>query len=552
MSGLPDHPLMQLPACLPGIEDQVAKLQAGQYEYSISYPPTLQPDRNIDADENESPPRSGDKKIAYGCNPARRNAVSKAALRKGIHMTNTITMIASPLEHEVLIREEPKVLIDQLKDTVTEVAQVQAPPSPLQSSGASPSVKTMHSPASVNGFSKSVTPSPVAPRILNIEDSLEALDRLEEELEAVNAVTHLGRVHSPEIPPLGRSPNRASLKPPQPAPRTPAPAVKRPRSSLYAATVRVKSTSSPKTGSGRSRSMSLGAEDHESPKLATAGAPSNSPARKPIPRPASLAPPKPLVKSNRPRTVPTFELPGEAVARRLKEQKEARLSMQVDVGKSPQVARTSTPQRSRSTRVLPRPTFELPGEAISRRKKEQREAKLRAQEEEERKRREFKARPIKASLGQPSTAPRETIASRARQAKVAQEENAGTTGASLKRLSLATAPSSLTGSPQSRGRTTATSPSQVSRATSVSAGSVSGSGKRSTISAEDAVQQKLRGKEILARDNRFANDRDRERAEREMLAKLAREQAAERSRQLSREWAEKQRRKAAAATAAPR
>ncbi|PKS10433.1 hypothetical protein jhhlp_002184 [Lomentospora prolificans] len=544
-----DHPLMQLPTCLPSIENQVAKLQAGQYEYSISYPQTVQPGLNIDADENESPSQSADKKkIVYGCIPMRRNAVSRVALGQGIHMTNTITMIASPLEHECLIQEEPKVLVDPVNPAVSKVDQVQLPSTPLANGGTSTGPSTMHSLGSVNGFTKSVTPSPAGPKFLSIEDSLEALDRLEEELEAVNAMAHFGQVPSPEIPPLGRSPNGAHLKAQRPGkPRVAASTAKRPSSSLYAATVRVKPTDSGRAGSGRSRSLSVGAEDREASKLGKTQSPSKSPARKPIPRPASLAPPKPLAKSNRPRTVPTFELPGEAIARKLKEKKEARLSMQLEAGQSPLVAKTLTPQRSKSSRVLPRPTFELPGEAISRRKREQREAQIRAQEEEERKRREFKARPIKAGVMQPSSTPRETIASRARQAKKAQEENTASMSTSMKRLSLAATPSSLTVSPVSRGRTIATSPSQLSRATSVSASSVSGSGKRSTISAEDAVQQKLRGKEILARDNRYANDRERERAEREMLAKLAREQAAERSRQLSREWAEKQRRKAAAA-----
>ncbi|CAI4218128.1 unnamed protein product [Parascedosporium putredinis] len=71
-----DHPLMQLPACLPSVEDQVAKLQAGQYEYSIAYPQTVQASLDIIPDENEEPAHAKDKtRIVYGCNPARRNAV---------------------------------------------------------------------------------------------------------------------------------------------------------------------------------------------------------------------------------------------------------------------------------------------------------------------------------------------------------------------------------------------------------------------------------------------------------------------------------------------
>ncbi len=72
--------------------------------------------------------------------------------------------------------------------------------------------------------------------------------------------------------------------------------------------------------------------------------------------------------------------------------------------------------RPRSSKPPTVSTFELPGEAISRRKREEREARLRAQEEEERRRREFKARPVRSSIV-PNTLPRETVASRARQVR---------------------------------------------------------------------------------------------------------------------------------------
>lgn len=90
-----------------------------------------------------------------------------------------------------------------------------------------------------------------------------------------------------------------------------------------------------------------------------------------------------------------------------------------------------------------------------------------------------------------------------------------------------------------------TSGSQIGRATSTaSTASIHGgssAGKRSTISAEEVQQQKLRGREIMHRDNSYVADRERERREREAATKQARKDAAERSRQISREWAEKQR-----------
>lgn len=533
-----DHPLMQLPANFAITEEQAAKTRAGQYELHLTYPATLQPDPSL-PDENKDPSLAAGAEIVYGCNYVRRNAISKAALRKGRDIADTVVLIASPLEDKTELQEEPKVLIDKMSPAAIETGDQLAPSTPRKGQDAGEALGATLSPgATPSGLARS--PS-AAPKLTHIEDSLEALDVLEDELEAMNAFTQYERVPSPE----------------RKAPQTPSPSknqqlctgtgsARRPQSMMYPATVRVKTSQpvhmAPRRSLSLSRSTSTDTDDKVG-SASTNGRPES--ARKPVLRPASLAPPKPLAKSSKPRTVPTFELPGEAVARRLKEQKEARLSGQTDPNKTPQTPRTSFPQRSKSTRVLPTPTFELPGEAISRRKREAREAKLRAQEEEEKKRREFKARPIKASLNQPSTVPRDTITSRARLAKASDESAAAAVkGSSGRRSSLALTSSTHSSSP-TRGRTATTS-SQISRTTSQSvASSVS---KRSTLSSEDSAQQKLRGKDIFERDSRLAAERERERSERETLAKTAREQAAERSRQASREWAEKQRRKAARAS----
>lgn len=528
---------MQLPVNFANTEEQAAKTLAGQYELHLTYPATIQPDPRLWSDENKDPSLGA--KIVYGCNYVRRNAISKAAFRKGRDIADTVVLIASPLFDATDLQEEPKVLVDKMSPAAVETWDQLAPSTPRKGQDASETLGATPSPgATPSGLAKS--PS-AALKLTHIEDSLEALDVLEDELEAMNAFTQYQRVPSPE------------RKPPQ----TPSPAKgqhsgngagssRRPHSVMYPATVRVKNSQpvrmTPRRSLSLSRSTSVDTDDKVG-SASTNGRPES--ARKPVARPASLAPPKPLVKSSKPRTVPTFELPGDAVARRLKEQKEARLTGQAEPNKTPQTPRTSFPQRSKSTRVLPTPTFELPGEAISRRKREVREARLRAEEEEEKKRREFKARPIRASLNQPSTVPRDTVTSRARLARASDESAAATVkGSSGRRSSLAPTPSTLSSSP-SRGRT-ATASSQASRTTSQSA--ASSVSKRSTLSTEDAAQQKLRGRDIFERDSKLATERERERSEREMLAKTAREQAAERSRQASREWAEKQRRKAARAS----
>lgn len=69
------------------------------------------------------------------------------------------------------------------------------------------------------------------------------------------------------------------------------------------------------------------------------------------------------------------------------------------------------------------------------------------------------------------------------------------------------------------------------------------SAKRSSTLSGETAQAKLRGRETFERENSYCHDRDLEKRQRESAAKLAREEAAERSRVATREWAEKKRRR---------
>ncbi|KAJ9141960.1 hypothetical protein NKR23_g7511 [Pleurostoma richardsiae] len=395
--------------------------------------------------------------------------------------------------------------------------------------------------SSDDSYVEIITHRPPVQPLPRIEDSFEALDQFEEQVEAVTAAAQLHRVFSPDGGKAAAG-NTGHATTKSGANKSSSTAKK-----TMSKQGSVRSSLGPgRTSSVRRTAASTSSADGEK-------AMAKAPNKKPVPRPASLAPPKPLAKATRPPILPTFELPGEAVARKLKEQRQARLSMQPEQ----MTAAVGAPQRSKSVRSSKAPTiptFELPGEAISRRKREEHAAKLKAQEEAERQRREFKAKPIRASLG-PSTLVRETVTSRARTAaKTMGAASQGEAGSShtTKRQSIAPGTfsrPSLFGTPlpssgpPSRGRGSelgSPSAAQVSRATSSSTGSTCGKA-RSAVSAEDAHQQKLRGKEILKRDNILKEEREREKREREMAAKIARQEAAERSRALSREWAEKQR-----------
>ncbi|KAK2800350.1 hypothetical protein FQN50_008166 [Emmonsiellopsis sp. PD_5] len=234
---------------------------------------------------------------------------------------------------------------------------------------------------------------------------------------------------------------------------------------------------------------------------------------------------------------------------------------------------------SKSTKPPTRPTFELPGEAISRRLKAQREERLKREEEELRQKREFKARKPR-DYSTPSLPVKETVASRTRATRKADEtqsplgDNSSSPSSLLKnRQSSALMPtrtSSLrtasTGSTTSKrtaseetsagGRSISVSPGTPRRPSTGSSRGLNSNGSPSktnqlespassrktpgSLSRADSLVRRSRGKEIFARDRIHERERDRERREKEEAAKRARAEAAERGRMASREWAERQ------------
>ncbi|KAI1269490.1 hypothetical protein F5Y18DRAFT_370186 [Xylariaceae sp. FL1019] len=369
---------------------------------------------------------------------------------------------------------------------------------------------------------------------------IEALDQLEDQLEAFGQVAHPESYavheqgHLPSRPTFGDDPAKSS-----PSVRFTTPQPKRNLTRMTPASLRVKPVTEPRKPMLRkSTSMLLDSPKRRAEEKALMQEPLKQTTSRPV---ASLRLPPATNKSNKQPTLPKFEVPGDAVAQQSKEKKESRPAA---ASRATQPTAASL-RRSKSAKLPTLPAFELPGEAISRRKREEHETKLRMQEDEERKRREFKARPV-PSHTMPSTAPRDTITSRARQNKPGLSENESLYATPTKRSTRATSsharPALLSANNQLnvRGRMAKPegSPTQASRATSTSTCSISG--KRTSVSVQDVQMQKSRGHEIYRRDNSWSDDRLREKHEREIIAKLAREEAAEKSRLQSREWAAKQ------------
>ena len=214
-------------------------------------------------------------------------------------------------------------------------------------------------------------------------------------------------------------------------------------------------------------------------------------------------------------------------------------------------------QPTKSTKAPTRANFELPGEAVARKLKEQREQRSKREEEETPKPRVFKARPVRLSHA-PEV--KHTTATRAR-LSMAKGEPISRTGPSpkplarpslvgaagpnkrLSTLSVTKRSTQSTTSGSSRasanGSTRLTGGPSVDPSATIRAASVLGA-NRPAPTAEESAHQKLKGKEVFGRTKIEIMEREKAKREKEDAARKARADAAERGRVASRAWAEKQ------------
>ncbi|GAP90986.1 putative carboxylesterase family protein [Rosellinia necatrix] len=568
------HPLSIAACNIPPLEEQLAKHRNGQFEWILAV--RVPNDRQSKHDFSSGVDISKEtRKVYFGCNLLPKPSLDENQVLTATPQANNYLLLITSVEETKEVLQVFREVANDSHVTLLEANSGHRTPTKMSgySSLSDVDEETPHSTACTRGddsavesivesttesASESISSRSLGDPVTRIEDSFEALDILEEQLEAFDKVARFGRLMPPES---GSSTKESTLKP---EPSTPNLSVRfatpQPQCTFTKpgpASLRAKPVSEPrKTTLRKMTSMTLDpykSKMEEKIMIQSPPKPSNRGATGLSPQVQAAA------KSTQQRMTPTFDLSGEAMAQHLKERKEARMVLH----RATQPTASSL-RRSKSAKLLTRPVFELPGEAISRRKREEHQAQLKAQEEEDRKRREFKARPPPPHAA-PSTAPRETIASRARQNRMALAENTTQTAAAAVAAVAATSRrpyatigpharpvlSATINQPQPRGRGLRAEGSsgggggatlQPSRATSTST-AASASGKRSPLSVEDVQMQKLRGHEIYQRDNSWTDSRMREKSEREALAKLAREGAAEKSRQKSREWAAKQARK---------
>ena len=211
------------------------------------------------------------------------------------------------------------------------------------------------------------------------------------------------------------------------------------------------------------------------------------------------------------------------------------------------------PPPPKSRKAPTQSAFQLPGEAVAAKLKAAREERLKKEAEAPvEKKPAFKARPVPATLKQAPSV-RQTNASQARQSLMNGGKPAGATSMHKRAQSAVTA--STTTKPRVSSLQPPTDSLTVAKRPSNALANI---GKpRSSIAPAPAPGQRVasagkgtvKGKEVFNRAAAAKGAAEREKREKEEAAKKARAAAAERGRQLSREWAEKQKAKKMAAAA---
>lgn len=222
---------------------------------------------------------------------------------------------------------------------------------------------------------------------------------------------------------------------------------------------------------------------------------------------------------------------------------------------------------AKSSKQPTHPTFTLPSDAISARKKAEKEARLKAEQDELQRRRSFKARPVRVSSIQNSMPVKATASSQARASLARQDLSNTEDGSDGPGIRIARVSSSMSGNPLTVAKRTTASASasaantKPTRSASSSTSSTSTNAARSrtsslahlpskpgpvtksTVTTADRMLQKARAREIARRDEVAKEEMEKEKRAKEEAAKQARALAAERGRAASREWAERQRMK---------
>ncbi|KAF2872378.1 hypothetical protein BDV95DRAFT_382310 [Massariosphaeria phaeospora] len=510
------------------------------------------------------------------------------------HVANREPTGAGQIVNQEPTQEESRIdaevqQMSQPPDVTTPSVEVTSEPEPKTLTNAK-SCEAGTTPATSRAPSRSPSKSPArSPR--RLEESIEAIDALEEALDHVGrAIPKLEQSGDEKSPRKARFPRTAATPnarvkttkksplaskvsmAPSVAPRSLKPTIAR-SSVARSSSVRLPSSKEHRKGSGevsdylaskrRPISMSFPTpppppKSSKQPTKPTFQLPgeavaaklkaqreerlkqeANGEVTKKRPRPISMPPPP---KSTKPPTKPNFQLPGEVTAARLKAQKEERLKRETE-GQAPTGRSFSMPPppKTKSTKPPTKANFQLPGEAVAARLKAQREERLKREEEdaEGAKKPTFKARPVPVHKNTPALV-RQTASSKARESMISKENTSSlTVPSSTRRAS----------SVNVGKRSSVVAPRSISTSATTTSHRNSVVLPKSAVQPANATALKLKGRDVFNRDKLEKEAKDDQKRGKEEVAWKARAQAAERGRIASREWAEKQKRRSMALAA---
>jgi hypothetical protein len=488
-------------------------------------------------------------------------------LARTVSETNNTTMSNTPEKPMAVTTKTPKFDPQLHVPTSAETSSQAGPDDSFVGSIKTRSPIKLSREPSCDSFLESIKSRSPATRTSRIEDSVEAMDALEDAIEEFS--TKLPQVEHLEIEEID-----SPVKVAHSTPKVP--------------------SSTRKPGTSSNAPAKTPQSTKKSPIKAVSSQTKPAPPRS---NKTSVSPVKPISKA--PHTTKSTFRPTIAPKSRVTEAPMSGISFSNSpLKQQPNLAKkrvTSGPLSTSKPAFVPaksskpptKSTFSLPGEAIAAKLKAQREERAK-QEEEEMKKKLFKARPAPSMSRRPSVAPRENKASLARKSSaqivpgsgenkenispkprpaVATSEAAKTLDIKKVRPTMSPAvranssvrrANSSTPSTNPMKKTTAgvpsiapkpvTKPSAAPRVASLTRP------VRPSNAIEDLTQPKaaakVNGKEIYSRSKLEREKLDEERREKEEAAKKARAEAAERGRQASRDWAEKQKRKMEAQKAA--
>lgn len=349
---------------------------------------------------------------------------------------------------------------------------------------------------------------------LRPEDSIEALDALEDAIEEVGRV--ISNVESSSSPEHEKKDSKNT-----------------------------KISPTPKTATSSKRSSVVGGPATHKKVLSTSRPPSIQP--KPLKRASSVRPVTTAGPTHSPKA--TQERPNYLNSKK----------------RPISVSFPTPPPPPKAVKPPTKSNFQLPGEAVAAKLKAQREERIKREAEEKKNKSEARAKRISTSLANAPVV-RQTAASKARMSLMQGEgqgqenKRASVLGPkpSAAKRTTTTAPtdaatkrtSSITITNRNRNVPTAAATTAAKRnipATNVAdPGAIASSSAISTEAKANVAKPRLpSGREIFQREKQDRLEREKQQREKEEAAKKARLQAAERGRLASREWAEKMKAKKA-------